>query len=433
MHATRRIVRTLAPALALCSLLATIAVLAAPPAVTPVAAAGTPVMGRSVVSAADLAGWYRSTGKTSRATVSIDELAGYFLEEGAAEGVTGDIAFAQSIVETGYFTFSQRVPPELNNFSGLGAVDSGTTAESFPDARTGVRAQIQHLRAYADPTVTEASLAHPLVDTRFHLVKTKGRAPTWDQFGGGVWASDPDYAGKVLRIRQSIMQWGRRYGTARFAPFAGPGPFARQGFRDVLFREGTAGEVNLWETALRVGTVTPELFVAELFRGEGANTVQQVSRLYLSVLGRAPDRGGLAFWTNRRKAGVPLATLATQVMATREFTSRYGAPDEVAFVDLLYRNVLGRDGDPTGRAYWIGALTGRRLTRTQVVMLFSESPENKARTAALVEVTVLHLGLVYAQPTATEKADWATARAGGARLEDLALDLLVSERYFARF
>jgi hypothetical protein len=422
-----------APVLVLLSLLATAVALVAPPAVAPAHAAGTPVMGRSVVSAADLAGWFRSTGKTSRATVAIDELARYYVEEGAAEGVAGDIAFAQSIVETGYFTFSARVPPELNNFSGLGAVDSGTTAEAFPDARTGVRAQIQHLRAYADATVTEADLAHPLVDTRFALVRPKGRAPTWEQFGGGVWATDPDYAGKVLRIRQEIMQWGRRYGTARFAPFAGPGPLARQVFRDVLFREGTAGEITLWETAMRVGSVTPELFVAELFRGEGAGTVQPVTRLYFATLGRAPDRGGLAYWTNRRKAGVPLAALGAQVMASREFEARFGAPDDAAFVNLLYRNVLGRDADLAGRTYWVDVLASRRMTRAAVLLWFSESPENVARTAASVESTVLHLGLVLALPTAEERADWSTARAGGARLDALALDLLVDDRYFARF
>src|SRR5690606_35232162 len=254
--------------LALVSTVAATLVLASP---SPAAAAsiGTPVMGRSVVSASDLAGWFADTDKTSKATVSIEDLARYFIEEGAAEGVAGDIAFAQSIVETGYFGFSDRVKPEFNNFSGLGAVDNGTAAEVFPDARTGVRAQIQHLRAYADSDVTASDLAHPLVDTRFDLVKPKGKATEWEDFGGGVWATDPDYAGKVLRIRLAILQWGRRYGTARYAPFATAEPFVQQGFRDVLAREGTQGEVLLWSTALRDGSVTPEIFIAELFRGEG--------------------------------------------------------------------------------------------------------------------------------------------------------------------
>src|SRR4051812_20291360 len=78
----------------------------------PAAAATThPVMAATKLSAADLAGWYRSTGKTNKATVSIDSLAGDFVQEGTDEGVAGDIAFAQSIVETGYFNFFTRVPP----------------------------------------------------------------------------------------------------------------------------------------------------------------------------------------------------------------------------------------------------------------------------------------------------------------------------------
>lgn len=400
---------------------------------SPAHAAGTPVMGRSVVSASDLAGWFRSTGKTSKATVGIDALATYFIEEGAAEGVAGDIAFAQSIVETGYFGFSERVRPEFNNFSGIGAVDSGTSAAMFPDARTGVRAQMQHLRAYADPTVTVANLAHPLVDPRFDLVSPKGRAPQWEQFGGGVWATDPDYAGKVLRIRLSILQWGRRNGTARFAPFASAEPFVRQGFRDVLFREGTAGEVRLWETALRLGSVTPEQFVSELFRGEGAGTVQQVTRLYFAALGRLPDRPGLAYWTNRRKAGAPLDVLAAQVIASREFTVRFGAPDHAGFVGLLYQNVLGRAPDAPGRTYWVDALASGRWSRTRVLLHFSESNENRVRTAARVESAVLHLGLWVAAPTAEEAADWQTRRGRGEHLEDLAFTLLTGTRYLGRF
>jgi hypothetical protein len=272
------------------------------------------------------------------------------------------------------------VLPSYNNFSGLGAVDGGTGAATFATAELGVRAQIQHLRAYGDPAVTTAKLAHPVIDPRFSLVAPKGKAQTWNQFGNGMWATDPGYAAKVLGIYQQIMQWARRYGTARFAPFSGPGPFARQAFRDVLFREGTGGEINLWETALRVGTVTPEQFVAELFKGEGAGTVQPVTRLYFATLGRAPDRGGLAFWTNRRKVGAPLATLATQVMASREFSVRFGAPDDAAFVNLLYRNVLGRDADAAGRTYWVDVLAKRRMTRTGVLLWFSESPENVKRT-----------------------------------------------------
>lgn len=409
------------------------ALLVVVPGTRPAGAAGTPVMGRSVVSAADLAGWFRSTGKVSSATVDIDTLATYFVEEGDVEGVAGDIAFAQSIVETGYFGFSERVRPEFNNFSGLGAVDGGTSAERFPDARTGVRAQIQHLRAYADPTVTVDDLAHPLVDTRFHLVMPKGRAPDWTDFGGGVWATDPDYSGKVLRMRLSILQWSRRHGTARFAPFATAEPYVRQGFRDVLFRDGSSGEVMLWTTALADRAVTPEGFLAELFRGEGSGTVQPVTRLYLAALGRLPDRAGLAYWTNRRRAGEPLSGLATQVIGSREFEVRFGAPDPAGFVRLLYRNVLSRDPDERGSSYWVDAMSSGGWSAAQVLLHFSESLENRRVTAASVEVSVLQLGLWSSRPTGADVADWTTRRSGGDELDDLLFSLVSDSRYLGRF
>ncbi len=86
----------------------------------------------------------------------MDTLAAIFIEEGAAEGVTGDVAFIQSIVETGWFRFGGPVAGWMNNFGGIGVTDRNPSPAVFPDARTGVRAQIQHLRAYADPRATPA-------------------------------------------------------------------------------------------------------------------------------------------------------------------------------------------------------------------------------------------------------------------------------------
>lgn len=138
---------------------------------------------------------------TYKASVPIRDMVVYYLEEGAAEGVRGDIAFAQAIVESGYF--SSTIAETKNNYSGIGAVDTDPLggAATFPDARTGVRAQIQHLRAYADKTATACTvppLHHACVDPRFHLVSPKGKAPTWNQFGSGVWATDTTYAFKIV-------------------------------------------------------------------------------------------------------------------------------------------------------------------------------------------------------------------------------------------
>jgi hypothetical protein len=170
-------------------------------------------MASARLSASQLVAWFKQRqpqpAGVYSATEPVESLAAYFIDEGAAEGVTGDIAFVQSIIETGWFRFSAAVPGSKNNFAGIGAVDgSPGDAASFPDARTGVRAQIQHLRAYADPFATSCAvppLHHPCVDPRFSLVTPKGKAPLWNQFGSGIWATAPTYGDDILARYQEAL------------------------------------------------------------------------------------------------------------------------------------------------------------------------------------------------------------------------------------
>jgi Mannosyl-glycoprotein endo-beta-N-acetylglucosaminidase len=177
------------------------------PQTTPTTPASVSIMGGSQLSADQLMAWFggrqpRPAG-TYAASVPIETLAVYFVEEGADEGVTGDVAFIQSVVETGWFRFSGSVPASSNNFAGIGATDANATPAVFPDARTGVRAQIQHLRAYADASAANCTvppLRNPCVDPRFHLVVPKGKAPTWNQMGNGNWATASTYANSILTL-----------------------------------------------------------------------------------------------------------------------------------------------------------------------------------------------------------------------------------------
>ena len=163
-------------------------------------------MGAARLNAEQLVAWFKtrqpSTG-TFLASVPVEMLAHYFLEEGASEGVTGDVAFVQALVETGWFRFNGQVRASTNNFAGIGATDRDAVPAKFPDARSGVRAQIQHLRAYADPTVltcTDPPLRHRCVDPRFDLVRPKGRATTWNELGNGNWASASNYSRIILGL-----------------------------------------------------------------------------------------------------------------------------------------------------------------------------------------------------------------------------------------
>ncbi|MGH8982602.1 MAG: glucosaminidase domain-containing protein [Acidimicrobiia bacterium] len=175
----------------------------------------TSLLGPSALAPGDIAAWFRATGGRGEvAGITIEELATIYVEEGAAAGVRGDVAFAQSIVETGSFN---AIGP--NNFAGLGACDSCSDMTRFPTPRDGVRAQIQHLRNYGDATSRADGLGNPpspfwyghdpaTAASNFDTFFAKGWAPTWEVMGGGNWATDPTYSGKVLAVYHRMLEWG---------------------------------------------------------------------------------------------------------------------------------------------------------------------------------------------------------------------------------
>lgn len=162
--------------------------------------AGSPIMGPNLLSAEDLANFVKAGPVEPRITVPIEELARYYIEESEKLGIRGDVAFAQSILETGYFGFhGSMVEPEDNNFAGIGACDSCRRGFRFPDARTGVRAQMQLLRVYVDPTVTEDSLPDPLLMPRTLRLGFRGDVQSWWDLTG-TWATAHDYGIRVYDL-----------------------------------------------------------------------------------------------------------------------------------------------------------------------------------------------------------------------------------------
>ena len=125
----------------------------------------------------------------------VERLAGYYVKESSAEGINADIAFAQMCLETGFLRFGGLVTADMNNFCGLGAINAENPGLAFPDEQTGVRAHIQHLKAYAS---TEP-LKLPSVDPRYRYVNPKGKAPHIYNLAG-TWASDPAYGHKIDQL-----------------------------------------------------------------------------------------------------------------------------------------------------------------------------------------------------------------------------------------
>ena len=113
---------------------------------------------------------------------TIREFAGIIYDEAVAEGVSPELVFVQSMKETGWLQYGGDVEVDQFNFAGIGAVGGVAAGADFPDVRTGIRAQVQHLRAYADPSASVDSLAYPVVDPRFSYVR-KGAAPVVEYLG----------------------------------------------------------------------------------------------------------------------------------------------------------------------------------------------------------------------------------------------------------
>lgn len=138
---------------------------------------------------------------------SVLDMIPLYISEGTVEGIRGDIAFAQSCLETGNFGFEgSTVTLEMNNFCGMG-VTLGRTGNSFDTPQHGIRAQIQHLKAYAN----DKELAGAVIDPRFDKV-ARGSAQYVEWLGirenpqGKGWASDEGYGGKILKILGKILK-----------------------------------------------------------------------------------------------------------------------------------------------------------------------------------------------------------------------------------
>jgi hypothetical protein len=128
------------------------------------------------------------------------KLAKIYITEAKKEGVNYDIAFSQMCLETGYQKYTGVVSPDQNNFCGLGATSSDNPGEEFKSVRFGIRAHIQHLKAYAS---TE-ELKHKVIDGRFKYVQ-RGVAPTVFDLTGR-WAADPEYGDKIKSLLLKLYQ-----------------------------------------------------------------------------------------------------------------------------------------------------------------------------------------------------------------------------------
>ncbi len=165
-----------------------------------------PIMGTSSVTVEQMISYF-NTGNVPYPTEqlskggadSIETFCQMYYEESTAEGVRPEVAFAQTMKETGWLQYGGDASIEQFNFAGLGTTGGGVPGNSYPDVRTGIRAQIQHLKAYA----TADALTQECVDDRYEYVM-KGSAPYVEWLGqnenpqGQGWATAENYGYSIV-------------------------------------------------------------------------------------------------------------------------------------------------------------------------------------------------------------------------------------------
>lgn len=181
----------------------------------------TPIMGASQTSVAQMVRYYNSrssgydtfTGENKKYNGSlakggaktIEQFAQIVYEEAQAEGVRAEVVFAQCMLETGFLKYGGDVLPNQYNFAGIGATGAVHGA-SFENVRVGVRAHVQHLKAYASLD----GLTQQCVDPRFNLV-ARGCAQYVEWLGmkenpkGYGWASSKNYGPNIVNMVRNLL------------------------------------------------------------------------------------------------------------------------------------------------------------------------------------------------------------------------------------
>ena len=172
------------------------------------------ISGKTTVNASQMEKYFKAKGATYPAyyaetdAPTLEKFCQIYVEEANAEGINGAIAFTQAMKETAWLKFGGDVKIEQNNFAGLGTTGGGVAGASFTTVREGIRAQIQHLKAYG----SKDALKNECVDPRFSLV-TRGSAPYVEWLGqkenpnGYGWATSEGYGIDIEKMVKNLQTY----------------------------------------------------------------------------------------------------------------------------------------------------------------------------------------------------------------------------------
>jgi hypothetical protein len=280
---------------------------------------------------------------------------------------------------------------------GVVAADDASIDVSFVPCRTAVEAR---------PTGHEVTVGHPGGVIRIATGPGDPGPP-----GTAITVSVPGLTGGTI-VRVGVRATnahgdGPVAATEALPPFTAVRSFVT--WSHLRFRSGGIWypqDVDAAVAELLDGVTSPGAYLAREAQNATYDLAEPVVRLYRAYFLRAPDRAGLAYWVERRRAGTKLTTVSASFAAGSEFRRRYGTLSNRSYVAKLYQSVFGRAADPGGLDYWTRRLDSGRIGRGGVVLQFSESSEGKRRLERWVVPVALSFLVEGRVPSASELATW---------------------------
>jgi hypothetical protein len=211
--------------------------------------------------------------------------------------------------------------------------------------------------------------------------------------------------------------------------------FVRQLYLDILSRTADPGGLSTWVNWINTGVYTRAQVASQFFQSyEFYGTGNYITKLYLGIMLRDPDYAGWVGWYNYLNAGYSETDILNQFLLSQEFQSRYGNLDNTGFVTLLYNNILNRSPDQAGLQQWVAWLNNGTYTRAQVANGFITSQESQLRVGNRVYADMLYIGFLRRAGDPNGLNGWTNWLTNGTYTLDQEVgDFITSPEYLARF
>ncbi|WP_132249393.1 DUF4214 domain-containing protein [Methylobacterium segetis] len=221
-----------------------------------------------------------------------------------------------------------------------------------------------------------------------------GRAP--DDLGLEFWADQLEHGASVRDLGQQLLFSAE--GQAR-AGALDNAAFVEQLYQSTLHRSADSGGLAFWTGQLNQGAARVDVASGFVFSDEHLSSLQSVfdaglfvpdrqaadvARLYYTMLNRAPDAGGLEFWTHQLDQGGNLSVLAQGFLASAESQAKYGSLSNSAYVEALYMSALGRPAEAEGLQFWTARLDSG-VSRADLAVQLTDSAEAHSAHVAQIE------------------------------------------------